>query len=87
MTQATWGEPFETFHRSGKVDAKGRQIGFLVGFNTNGVVWAAWVQAARAKGNDLGDFGPRQKSREFPTESAARAWAKATLADRLAKVK
>ena len=87
---APLGEIFETFVSSGKFDAKGREIGFTVGFRDNGVDFFAWVQASRRVGGPSGefsDFGPVQRSKKFGTMAAANAWAYGTARERIAKLK
>ena len=81
-------DSFETFKGSGKFDAKGREIGFTVGFRDNGVDFYAWVQASRrvVKTHNFDDFGPRQHSRHFTSNLAATGWAWKTANERIAKV-
>lgn len=87
---APMGEIFETFVTSGKLDAKGREIGFTVGFRDNGVDFYAWVQASRRVGGisgEFSDFGPVQRSKKFGTMAAANSWAYGTARERIAKLK
>lgn len=81
------GEEFETFMSAGKMDSKGREIGFIVGFSDNGEQFYAWVQNARAVGHDFSDFGTRQRSKEFTSQKAANTWAYRTARERIAKLK
>lgn len=84
---SSWGEALESFVGSGKIDAKGREIGFTVGLNDNGTDFAAWVQSARRTKAGFADFGVPQRSRNFATQRAATAWAYATARERIAKLK
>lgn len=85
-----FGEAFETFVSAGAFDAKGREIGFIVGFNDDGANdFRAWVQAARRVGGLSGDFsdhGVRQRSKGFSSAEEANRWAYATARERIAKV-
>ena len=87
MTTATWGEALQTFIGSGKIDAKGREIGFTVGLNDNGTDFAAWVQSSRGNKSGFSDFGVPQRSRNFKTQQAATTWAYETARERIAKLK
>lgn len=83
----TFGEPFETFVGAGKKDGKGREIGFIVGFNDNGEDFRAWVQAARRTApGEFTDFGVRQRSKGFTSQDAANRWAYAEARARIAKL-
>lgn len=85
-TARTFGEPLETFVGTGKKDAKGREIGFIVGFNDDGQDFRAWVQAARKTApGEFHDFGVRQRSKGFASPEAANPWAWSTARERLAK--
>jgi len=84
----TFGEAFETFVGSGKFDSKGREIGFIVGFNDDGAGdFRAWVQASRRTGENWDDFGTRQRSKGFQTQEAANSWAYRTARERIANLK
>ncbi len=90
MTQANelkFGDAVETFKGSGKFDSKGREIGFIVGFNDNGVDFHAWVQASRRENGDFGDFGVRQRSKKFSSQKEAANWAWFTAKERIANLK
>lgn len=80
-------EAFETFLRSGKVDSKGRHIGYIVGLREleDGVY--AWVQNARCVAGVFNDFGVRQRSRKFSSMEQANKWAYATAKQRIANLK
>lgn len=80
------GEIFETFVPAGKVDSKGREIGFTVGLRDNGKDFYAWVQAARKVGADFKDFGVVQRSKLFTSQEAATGWAYRTARERIAKL-
>ncbi len=86
-TPAAFGEAFETTLRAGKKDAAGREIGFTVGLNDNGVDFHAWVQNARVVGGEWKDFGVSQRSKRFDTQDQARNWAYSTAKERIAKLK
>ena len=87
MTNAAFGEPIETFVGTGKKDTKGREIGFIVGFNDNGEDFRAWVQAARRTApGEFFDFGVRQRSRGFASQEAANRWAYGVARERIAKL-
>lgn len=84
---AAFGEPIETFIGSGKKDSKGREIGFIVGFNDNGEDFRAWVQAARRTApGEFADFGTRQRSKRFASQESANRWAYATARERIANL-
>lgn len=76
----------ETWVGSGKLDSKGREIGFIVGLNDNGTEYAAWVQSGRMVNRDFKDFGVRQRSRNFISQEAATRWAYSTAKERIAKL-
>lgn len=90
MTNAatsTFGEPIETFVGTGKKDSKGREIGFIVGFNDDGQDFRAWVQAARRTApGEFFDFGVRQRSKSFTSQEAANRWAYSTARERIANL-
>ena len=79
-------EIFETFMRSGKVDSKGRHIGYIVGLREMDDGVYAWVQNGRSTPNDFIDFGVRQRSRRFDSMAQATKWAYATAKQRIAKL-
>lgn len=84
---AEYGEITETYVRSGRFDSKGREIGFIVGFRDNGEDFRAYVQNARRANGEWQEFGVRQRSRSFPAQRFATAWAYATAQVRIAKIK
>lgn len=84
---ADYGEITETCVRSGRFDSKGREIGFIVGFRDNGEDFRAYVQNARRVNGEWQEFGVRQRSRSFPAQRFATAWAYATAQVRIAKIK
>lgn len=85
------GEIFETTIASGKLDTKGREIGYTVGLRDNGVDFYAWVQNARlVKGSAVSgewkEFGVAQRSKKFTSQKAATGWAYRTANDRIANL-
>ena len=87
MANAEFGEIFETYLGSGKKDGKGREIGWIVGFNDNGVDFHAWVQNARStKPGQFEQFGVSQRSKRFGTQGEANTWAYRTAKERIAKL-
>lgn len=86
---STFGEPLETFLGTGEYDNKGREIGFIVGFNDDGKGdFRAWVQAARKTApGEFHDFGVRQRSKGFKSQVAATGWAYSEARNRIAKIK
>jgi hypothetical protein len=79
-------EIFETFLRSGKCDAKGRHIGYIVGLREMDDGVYAWVQNGRCIDGYFGNFGVIQRSRRFETMEQANRWAYKTAKERLAKL-
>lgn len=87
MTQSTnFGEPIETFLSARKFDAKGREIGFAVGFNDNGTDFHAWVQNVRRVNGEWVEFGTTQRSKKFSSQEAANTWAYRTARERIANL-
>ena len=82
-TNKEFGEPIESWKGSGKFDSKGREIGFIVGFNDNGEDFRAWVQAGRRTAHDFHDFGVRQRSKGFKSQEEAARWAWRTANERI----
>lgn len=82
-----YGEIFEAYVRSGRYDSKSREIGYVVGLRDNGADFRAWVQNARRVNGEWAEFGVQQRSKSFPSQAAATAWAYATANDRIAKLK
>ena len=81
-----YGEITEIYMNSGKLDSKGREIGFIVGFRDNGTDFGAWVQNARREFGVWKDFGTRQRSKIFANQPSATLWAYATARERIAKL-
>lgn len=81
-----YGEITESYLRSGRYDSKGREIGYIVGFRDNGSDFRAYVQNARRVNGEWTEFGAAQRSKSFPTQAAATAWAYATAQQRIAKL-
>lgn len=79
-----YNNKFETYLDSGKVDSKGRPIGYIVGFNDNGSDFRAWVQNARKVKGEWVDFGVIQRSKGFSSQKAATEWAYSTAKQRIA---
>lgn len=78
---------FETYMDSGRVDQKGRPIGYIVGFNDNGTDFRAWVQNARKVNGEWVDFGVIQRSKGFASQESATEWAYSTAKSRIAGLK
>jgi len=78
MTEAAYNDMTETYIGTGRKDNKGREIGWIVGLNNNGVNFAAWVQNARKVNGEWKEFGVQQRSKSFPSQATATAWAYAT---------
>lgn len=73
----------EVVTQSGKFDSKGRSIDFILGTNVvDGQVYG-WVQAAR----DGKEFGTVQRSKPYPSITAAQMANKKIAAERIAKLK
>ncbi len=68
----------EVYIGTGRNDNKGREVGWIVGLNNNGTTFAAWVQNARKVNGEWKEFGAQQRSRSFPSQATATAWAYAT---------
>ena len=87
MTTTTqFGDITESYIRSGRYDAKGREIGYIVGLRDNGIQFAAWVQNARRVNGDWVEFGVRQRSKSFASQAAATKWAYDTVNQRISKI-
>jgi len=82
-----YGEIFKNFLGTGVVDTKGREIGFAVVFRDNGTDFRAYVQNTRCIKGEWSEFGVPQKSRSFPSQEIATAWAYATAQVRCHKVR
>ena len=81
-----YGEIFENHIGTGKLDSKGREIGYIVGFRDNGTDFRAYVQNARRTQHGWADFGARQRSKSFRSQDEANRWAYATAHSRIASV-
>ena len=81
-----YGVITETYMNSGKLDSKGREIGFIVGFRDNGTDFRAYVQNARREFGVWKDFGTQQRSKSFADQPSATLWAYATARERIAKL-
>ena len=82
------GEIVEQFIRT-EQDKAGRVFGYIVGLRevlSTGECYA-WVQRAIEVKHGFKDFGPRQRSKKFPSVAAARSWAFATAKERAASRK
>jgi hypothetical protein len=82
-----YNNKFEAYLDSGKVDSKGRPIGYIVGFNNNGEDFCAWAQNARKVKGEWVDFGVIQRSKSFSSQKAASEWAYPTAKARIAGLK
>lgn len=82
-------EIFEHHEPAGKNDDKGRQIWFIRGHRKNEVTGEcyAWVQNARRVKGEVKEFGVPQRSKLFPSVATALVWSKATVADRVSKLR
>ena len=85
--QPKFGAPFECWVPAYKLDSKGRQIGWIVGLNDNGVDFHARVQNGRLVDGNFHEFGVGQRSKRFSTQSEATNWAYRTARERIAKLK
>ena len=81
-----YGEIYQAFIGSKKIDRKGREIGFAVTFRDNGSDFRCYVQSARRVAGEWQEFGVPQRSRSFASQQDATRWGYATASDRLAKV-
>ena len=81
-----YGEIFANYIGIGVVDAKGREIGFAVVFRDNGTDFRAYVQNTRKVNGEWQEFGVKQRSKSFPSQTTANAWAYATAQVRRHKV-
>jgi hypothetical protein len=84
---AEYNNMMQSWMGSGKLDSKGREIGFVVGLNDNGEQYAAWVQSGRMIGRDFSDFGVPQRAKYFKTQAEATNWAYSTAKQRIANLK
>ena len=82
-----YGEIFKNFIGTGVKDQKGREIGFVVVFRDNGTDFRAYVQNTRLIKGEWEEFGVKQRSRSFPSQAFATAWAYATASVRRHKVR
>ena len=81
-----WNDMMEVWVGSGKFDAKGREIGYIVGTNSNGIEFAAWVQNGRKDNNGFKEFGAPQRSKLFKDQESSVAWAYRTAKERIANL-
>lgn len=84
---AEYGDITESYVRSGRLDSKGREIGFIVALVDNGTDFRALVQNARRIAGEWQEFGVRQSSKSFRSQAAATSWAYATAQERIAKIR
>jgi hypothetical protein len=82
-----YGEIFKNFIGTGVKDQKGREIGYAVVFRDNGTDFRAYVQNTRLIKGEWEEFGVQQRSRSFPSQALATAWAYATASVRRHKVR
>ena len=76
-------ETVEIVIKSGKVDNKGRSIDFILGTNVVDGQAYGWVQAAR----DGKEFGSAQRSKPYPSITAAQMANKRIASERIANLK
>lgn len=81
-----YGEIFKNFLGTGVLDKKNREIGFVVVFRDNGTDFRAYVQNTRLIKGEWEEFGVQQRSKSFPSQAIATAWAYATAQVRRHKV-
>ena len=86
-TAAAYGEITQSHIGTGRFDNKGREIGYTVALVDNGTDFRALVQNARRVNGEWVEFGVKQRSKSFPSQSTATAWAYATAQVRRAKVR
>ena len=82
-----YGEITESYIGTGRFDSKDREIGYIVVFRDNGTDFRAYVQNARRVNGEWVEFGVKQRSKSFPSQSTATAWAYAAAQVRRAKVR
>jgi len=82
-----YGEIFKNFIGTGVKDQKGREIGYAVVFRDNGTDFRAYVQNTRLINGEWEEFGVKQRSKSFPSQALATAWAYATASVRRHKVR
>jgi hypothetical protein len=82
-----YGDITESYIRSGRYDSKNREIGYIVVFRDNGVDFRAYVQNARRIAGEWQEFGVKQRSKSFTSQTAATRWAYATANERIAKIR
>ena len=82
-----YGEIFMNFLGTGVLDSKSREIGYVVSFRDNGTDFRAYVQNTRLINGEWKEFGVQQRSKSFPSQAVATAWAYATAKDRISKVR
>lgn len=75
------------FISSNKLDNKGREIGYHLGYKLVDNKHYAWVQNARKEGGISTDYGVAQRSKEFKSEGEAKRWAMSTAQERISKLK
>ena len=81
-----YGEIFKNFIGTGVKDQKGREIGYAVVFRDNGTDFRAYVQNTRLIKGEWEEFGVKQRSKSFSSQTAATNWAYSTAKERVAKV-
>lgn len=87
QVKAEFGEMFEGFVASDKVDAAGKRIGFIVKFRDNGTDFYAWVQKGKSTGlHNWEKFGALQRGKKFSSQKQATDWAYATAKERIANL-
>jgi hypothetical protein len=81
-----YGDITHNYLRTGKVDSRGREIGFAVVFRDNGSDFRCYVQNTRRVNGEWTEFGVPQRSRSFDSQAAATAWGYTTAHARIAKL-
>jgi hypothetical protein len=82
-----YSELFQTFLGAGVYDGKAREIGYVVAFCDNGTDFRAYVQNARNVKHDFKEFGVRQRSKSFTSQTKANTWAYRTAKVRIEGVR
>jgi hypothetical protein len=86
MTQA-YGEILETYLGTGMKDSKGREIGFIGALVDNGTDFRALVQNARRIKGEWQEFGVRQSSKSYRSQTEATRCGFAIANQRIANLK
>lgn len=79
--EQVYGEITSDHYETGKVDGKGRSIGFVAVYRDNGVDFRCYVQSTR----DGKEFGVPQRSKSFKSAAQAKAYGVRTASERVQK--